>query len=320
MSSADVAVQVADLRKRYRGGLFRKAVDALRGVSFEVPRGQIFGLLGPNGAGKTTIVKILLGIIRSSKGSAALLGLPAGDRKGRRRVGYLPENMQLPAYQTARTALEYYGALSGMDARAVRKKSGELLERVGLAGRERESVKQFSKGMRQRLGLAQALLHDPELLILDEPTDGLDPVGRSQVRDIMRGLRDEGRTVFVNSHLLQEVELVCTNVAILNHGELRYMGSAEEFSSMAHDSELELEVLTDEPTLRECLVDCDIHSVANGVEGKLDVTLSVSSQSDIDHIIDRLRARRIGIVSLSRRKKTLEDLFLDVVSQRRDSA
>lgn len=315
MSSADVAVRVADLRKRYRGGLFRKAVDALQGVSFEVPRGQIFGLLGPNGAGKTTVVKILLGIIRSSQGSASLLGLPAGDRQGRRRVGYLPENMQLPAHQSARSALKYYGALSGMEARQIRKKSAELLDRVGLAGREKESVKQFSKGMRQRLGLAQALLHDPELLILDEPTDGLDPVGRSQVRDIMRSLREEGRTVFINSHLLQEVELVCTNVAILNHGELRYMGSAEEFSSVAHDSELELEVMTDEPTVRECLADYQIHSVANGVDGRLDVALSVSSQSDIDSIIDRLRARQIGIVALSRRKKTLEDLFLDVVSQ-----
>lgn len=313
MNDSSPAVLVNDLRKKY-GGLFKRKVDALRGVSFEVPKGQIFGLLGPNGAGKTTIIKILLGIVRSSGGSATLLGHPAGNRSGRRRVGYLPENLQIPNHQTARTALEYYGRLSGMDHSVIESRGAELLERVGLSSRQKESVKQFSKGMRQRLGLAQALLHDPELLILDEPTDGLDPVGRSQVREIMRQLSDEGRTVFINSHLLQEVELVCDHVAILNHGELKYIGSVEDFTSVAENSELSLELATSENVFREVVSDADA-TIVNQPNGRISARINVKDQVGVDRIIDSLRKNDISILSLSRHKKTLEDVFLDLVSQ-----
>lgn len=318
MSDSVVAVHVDGLRKRYSGGFFGKSVDALRGVSFEVPKGEIFGLLGPNGAGKTTIIKILLGIVRATGGSASLLGHAAGKRIGRHRVGYLPENLQVPRHQNARTALEYFGRLSGMDHSEIRSRGAELLDKVGLKARQTESVKQFSKGMRQRLGLAQALLHDPELLILDEPTDGLDPVGRSQVRDILRELSDQGRTVFVNSHLLQEVELVCDRVAILNQGELKYIGGAEEFSSVANESatQLDLEVLGGENVVAECLRTFQDAEFSGSETGRTRVSLNVKDQDEINAIVDALRQQGIGIVALSRRRKTLEDFFLDVVNQK----
>src|SRR6516225_11299422 len=199
------AIEVESLSKTYRDGLFsRKTVEALRGVTFQVERGTIFGLLGPNGAGKTTLIKVLLGIVHKSGGKASLMGLPAGDRRGRRSVGYLPENHRIPRHHTANTALEYYGALSGMRGRDIRKRRPELLELVGLSAWGGSSVKKFSKGMLQRLGLAQALMHDPELLVLDEPTDGVDPVGRKHIRDVLRGMEERGLTIFLNSHLLAE--------------------------------------------------------------------------------------------------------------------
>lgn len=221
---------VDSLRKVYRGGRWwrRSDIHALQGVSLSACRGQVFGLLGPNGAGKTTLIKILLGVIRSSGGRASLFGLPAGSTPARRRVGYLPESLRVDRHHTARSALSFYGRLSGLDSKAIRDRSDELLELVGLSTRDRESVKRFSKGMLQRLGLAQALMHDPDLLVLDEPTDGLDPVGRQEVRKVIERLRAAGKTIFLNSHILHEVELVCTHLAIMAHGEVLASGSLDE--------------------------------------------------------------------------------------------
>ena len=314
MTSSSSVVHVQDLRKCYRRGMFGRRVDALQGVSLEVPRGKVFGLLGPNGAGKTTMIKILLGIIRASGGKASLLGWPAGDRRGRRRVGYLPENLQVPAHQTATTALEYFGRLSGMSHQAIRTRRDELLSLVGLKGREKESVTKFSKGMRQRLGLAQALLHDPELLILDEPTDGLDPIGRSDVRTILRQLSDEGRTVFVNSHLLQEVELVCDHVAILNHGTLRYVGSLDDFTG-SDDANLDLILVAQEARVRSLLAERSIQSIATQPDGRLRLSINVDGQEEVNQIVDQLRQGNVDILSLNRRKQTLESFFLDIVNR-----
>lgn len=316
MTDDSVAVKVHDLRKRYGGGWFGRTVDALQGVSFEVPKGQVFGLLGPNGAGKTTVIKILLGIVRPTGGGATLLGRPAGDRAGRLRVGYLPENLQIPRHQTARTAMEYYGRLSGLDNSVIRERSSELLDRVGLGGRDKESVKQFSKGMRQRLGLAQSLLHDPELLILDEPTDGLDPVGRSQVRAIMNQLAEEGRTVFVNSHLLQEVELVCDHVAIMNFGQLKFVGSVDSFDSTDAQEDLDLQLVGDQQVAEESLQAHQVKAWNRLPTGHVTAKIAIRDQAEIDHVVDALRQRGIGIAALSRNKKTLEDFFLDVVQHK----
>ena len=202
-----------------------------------------------------------------------------------------------------------------MEYDQIRDRGEKLLEKVGLKGRQKESVKQFSKGMRQRLGLAQALLHDPELLILDEPTDGLDPVGRSQVRDIMRELAEEGRTVFVNSHLLQEVELICDHVAILNHGQLKFSGSVDELTTATGDSDLHLEVIGQPDPLRACLSAHRIDRIDAGGSGRVAMKVQVQGQDEINQIVDTLRQNGHGIVGLSRSKKSLEDFFLDLVSK-----
>ncbi len=223
---AEPAVWVRDLEKTYRDGWFsRDDVRALAGVSFRVARGEIFGLLGPNGAGKTTLIKILLGIVQRTGGEASLLGGAAGDRRSRRRVGYLPENNRVPRHHTGFTALEYFGGLSGLSPREVRRRRGDLLKLVGLENWGDVGVRKYSKGMQQRLGLAQALLHDPELLILDEPTDGVDPVGRSEMRSLLVELKQAGKTIFLNSHHLQEIELVCDRVVILQRGLVRREGA-----------------------------------------------------------------------------------------------
>src|SRR5262249_30495350 len=173
-----------------------------------------------NGAGKTTLVKVLLGIAWKSSGDAFLLGEPSGAVAVRARVGYLPEDHRFPDYHTGRTLLSFYGKLMGMPRRDRLRRSDELLELVGMAGRARAKVRTYSKGMKQRLGVAQAILHDPEVIFLDEPTDGVDPVGRREIRDLMQRLKGRGKTLFLNSHLLGEVELVCDRVAILQRGEL----------------------------------------------------------------------------------------------------
>ena len=312
MTDTAASIQVNDLRKRYASGWFGRRVDALQGVTFEVPKGQVFGLLGPNGAGKTTIIKILLGIVRATSGTASLLGHSAGNRFGRRRVGYLPENLLLPRHQNAQTALEFYGRLSGLDSETIKRRGGELLDRVGLADRKKESVQQYSKGMRQRLGLAQALLHDPELLVLDEPTDGLDPVGRSQVRELLLELGAEGRTVFLNSHLLQEVEMVCDHVAILSRGELKYVGAVSDFAS-GSASEVDIVVVGGEESLEEKLANYKLAKCEAIASGRLKLTLHVKDPSETNCVIDILRADGVSIESVAPRKRTLEDLFLEVV-------
>jgi len=318
IANNDSVIDIHEVEKEFRSG-FRKRVRALCGVSFQVGKGEIFGLLGPNGAGKTTIIKVLLGIVRRSGGKASLLGFPAGDRRGRRRVGYLPENLRLPRHQTARTALEFYGRLSGLSRTEIRRKTDPLLEQVGLLGRDRESVGRFSKGMSQRLGLAQALLHEPDVLILDEPTDGLDPVGRNQIRNILQRLKDEGRTVFLNSHLLQEVELVCDRVAILDQGKLRFEGTIAELTP-AEFSELELVLVGDEQQARSALGSRDIKEFQKTADDSIQALVMVNDQDDINQLIDDLRLAGIGISHVTIRRKTLEDAFIELVSQDQSSS
>ena len=306
----EASIEVRDLRKSYRNGMFRKRFEALKGVSFEVGRGEIFGLLGPNGAGKTTLIKVLLGIVRRSGGVATLLNRPAGDRTSRVRVGYLPENLRIAPHHTAHTALEYYGKLSGLPMKDIKARRGELLESVGLADRTRESVKKYSKGMLQRLGLCQALMHDPEVLILDEPTDGLDPVGRSHVRNVLNGLKEHGKTIFLNSHILQEVELVCDRVAILDRGHVKALGTVEEISP-ANDGNVELE-LTVSGTRQAIEAALAARATSNWeMSGEHHrVRVQTTDQVAVDACIDDLRRSGLSIINLSRRRLSLEDVFL----------
>jgi len=311
----DSVIDVQELRKTYRDGfLGRRGIEALKGVSFQVQRGTIFGLLGPNGAGKTTLIKVLLGIVRKTGGTAALLGQPAGDRRGRRSVGYLPENHRIPRHHTANSALEYYGSLSGMSGAEIRSRRPELLELVGLGSWGRSPVKKFSKGMLQRLGLAQALMHNPELLILDEPTDGVDPVGRSEMRGTLQRLKSEGKTIFINSHLLQEIELVCDRVGILVQGELRREGLVEEITR-PQQTEIELTVLGSEVAIREALGFQQIASMKPLGENRFHIVLHIPDQSAVDQTIDGLRTGGISIEELARRRDTLEEAFLGIVAQ-----
>ena len=196
-------------------------IHALKGVSLTVQRGEIFGLLGQNGAGKTTLIKILLGITKKTDGQA-LATRPAGRRRPRfaSRVGYLPEDHRFPDYHTGASLLDFYGALLGVPAGVRRQRIPEVLETVGLKGRMHYKIRTYSKGMKQRVGIAQALLHEPDVIFLDEPTDGVDPVGRREIRDLMQALKAEGKTIFLNSHLLSEVEQICDRVAILDRGHL----------------------------------------------------------------------------------------------------
>ena len=315
MPDDSLAIDVAQLYKTYRDGWFgRRRVEALKGVSFQVPRGQIFGLLGPNGAGKTTLIKVLLGVVRRSAGDAHLLGYRAGDRQGRRRVGYLPENHRIPRHHTGNSALDYYGSLSGLPRSEIRRRRPALLEAVGLAEWGKVSVRKYSKGMQQRLGLAQAMLHEPELLILDEPTDGVDPVGRSEMRALLQGLKEQGKTIFLNSHLLQEVELVCDRVAILNKGELLRVGQISDLT-LRPETEVVFTLQADEAAIRSVTQGWNVAQFVGIGAGQFNVSLRVQGQAALDECIDALRRRQVSIVAISRSRQTLEEAFLSIITQ-----
>jgi len=333
------AIETQDLRKTYVEGLLRrKRQEALKGVSLRVERGEIFGLLGGNGAGKTTFIKTLLGIIRRTGGEARMLGFPAGDRRGRKLVGYLPENLRVPRHLTGYTALELYGHLSNLPTSVIKQRRGPLLEKVGLAERAKDPVRTYSKGMLQRLGLAQAMLHDPELFILDEPTDGLDPLARSQVRGYLLDLKRQGKTIFLNSHILQEVELICDRVAILDRGNLRRVANVAEITSgrgsiadsvsaiggngQPHATpealELHLDLTGPEATIRQTLGTLPISKWQPFSATDVRVVARVPHQPAVDDLIDRLRRAGISIVGLSRRRVSLEDAYLEIVAEAAD--
>lgn len=223
------AATFENVEKVYRSGLFgRGGVPAVRGVTLAVPAGAVFGLLGPNRAGKTTLVKLLLSLARPTAGAVTRLGEPVASRRTLARVGYMHENHAFPRYLTASEVLTFYGGLSGVPSGEVAGRAAALLERVGLADRGREPIGRFSKGMVQRLGLAQALVNDPDLLILDEPTEGLDLFGRQLLRDVIGGFRRAGKTVLLVTHVLPEVEELCDELAVIVAGKLAYRGSLPE--------------------------------------------------------------------------------------------
>jgi ABC-2 type transport system ATP-binding protein len=301
------AIQVHDLRKTYpasRG----KSVAALGGVSLQADPGTIFGLIGQNGAGKTTLVKILLGLATPTSGSASLLGRSPKDPSARRRVGYLPEQMRLPDYLNAKDFLRYMGKLNGVESAAMNQRIPKLLETVGL-GDIREPVKSYSKGMQQRLGLAQALINDPDVLFLDEPTDGLDPLGRKEVRDLLLRLRAEGKTIFLNSHLLSEIEFVCDKIAILNKGEVACTSVPSEFTRGRG-----------EYLVRVAAVNNAVRTAAEAVIQSRQIvwqenTLRFSPRdlAQLNALLDRLRQVPVEIEAVEPVKLSLEEFFLQVV-------
>jgi len=227
------------LSKVYRSFWGLPRVRALNGVDFAVPRGSVFGLLGPNGSGKTTIIKLLLGLARPTSGRAVVLGKPAGDQKARARIGYLPEESYLYSFLSGDQTLDFYGKLFGLNKRIRRERSEHLLDTMGLDKRDRRrKVGSYSKGMARIIGLAQALINDPDLIILDEPTTGLDPIGTLQMKELIKELQKQGKTVFLSSHLLADVEDVCDRILILYRGQVKIIGAVDELLSLKDVFEL----------------------------------------------------------------------------------
>jgi len=234
----ETVLEVRDLHKTFKTGLGidlkqglgirRKVVSAVQGVSFEVQSGEVFGFLGPNGAGKTTTIKMCMGLIRATRGTVSLFGDDEPSLDARARIGYLPEHPYFYDYLTPVEILDFYGRLFGIPNKERRKRIDALLERVGLEDARRRALRKFSKGMLQRVGIAQALINDPDLLVLDEPLSGLDPIGRKEIRDILVELRSRGKTIFFSSHILSDIETICDRVAIIHHGKVQDVGRVED--------------------------------------------------------------------------------------------
>ncbi|MFQ5411787.1 MAG: ABC transporter ATP-binding protein [Phycisphaerae bacterium] len=291
------AVDLRSVRKTYG-----KVVQALRGVDVRVGSGEIFGLLGPNGAGKSTLVKIMMTVVRADQVEGTVLGRPVGHRETMGRVGYLPESHRFPGYLTGAQLLDYYAALAKVSRADRRRRSPSLLERVGLRRWAQTRISGYSKGMLQRLGIAQALMNDPDLVVLDEPTDGLDPVGRRDVRKLLLDLRAEGKTVFLNSHLLGELEQICDSVVILVAGEVARQGKLSDLMARSRAYRI--------------IVDGELSPALAEIErrgGRLDgnaVILEGEGLKQVNVMIDLLRARGLLIESVVPHRSSLEDIFL----------
>ncbi|HLN81730.1 MAG TPA: ABC transporter ATP-binding protein [Thermoanaerobaculia bacterium] len=300
-------IQADGLRKVYRSRFGTRRVTALDGIDLSVGPGEVFGLLGPNGAGKTTAVKILLGLTQPTEGSARLFGIPAADPESRRRVGYLPEGHRFPGYLTARQTLSIFGRMSGMERAALKTRIPELLARVRLSEWADVKVKRFSKGMTQRLGLAAALVHDPEVLLLDEPTDGVDPVGRREIRDLLRGEAERGRAILLNSHLLSEIELTCDRVAVLRRGKVAAEGSIADLTAQGSRYRM-----TASP-VDEALLTAFRESGASVERVNGHLVVGTRDVAHLNALVDALRARGGMLSELAPVRSTLEDVFVDLV-------
>jgi ABC-2 type transport system ATP-binding protein len=300
-------IQADGLRKVYRSRFGTRRVTALDGINLSVGAGEVFGLLGPNGAGKTTAVKILLGLTQATEGSARLFGIPAADPESRRRVGYLPEGHRFPGYLTARQTLSIFGRMSGMERTALKTRIPDLLARVRLSEWADVKVKRFSKGMTQRLGLAAALVHDPEVLLLDEPTDGVDPVGRREIRDLLRGEAARGRAILLNSHLLSEIELTCDRVAVLRRGKVAAEGRIADLTAQGSRYKM-----TASP-VDEALLAAFRESGASVERVNGHLVVGTRDVAHLNALVDALRARGGMLSELAPVRSTLEDVFVDLV-------
>ena len=308
MSSAHPVV-VRNVGKTYGKGLFgSKGHRALDDVTLSVERGQVFGLLGPNGAGKTTLIKILLGLAHKTEGEAFLFGEPVGNALSRKRVGYLPESHRLPPYLTGRKLLERFGMMCGRDRAWLRGQIPASLEMVGMGDAADRKIREYSKGMMQRIGLAQAMIHEPEIVFLDEPTDGVDPVGRAAVRQIVQNLKDSNVTVFINSHLLQEVELVCDRVVIMTHGKILRQGSIAELTPRTGRYQFELANAPAELATLLAGLGTTFELTPTGFEVQM-------SESELDLCVDRLRAAGASVRGILARRLNLEQAFIRMVRE-----
>ncbi|TVS20289.1 MAG: ABC transporter ATP-binding protein [Planctomycetaceae bacterium] len=279
-SGGDVIIQTQNLTKVYRDFWGRQKVRALKALDLEVRRGEIFGLLGPNGSGKTTTMKLLLGLLFPTSGQALVFGKDATDVSKNERIGYLPEESYLYRFLNAEETLDFYGRLFDMPAALRRQRIDELIESVNLGWARRRQLKEYSKGMARRIGLAQALINDPDLIMLDEPTTGLDPIGTREMKDLILRLRDQGKTVLMCSHLLADVQDVCDRIAILYQGELKELGRVDRLLTVQDVTQIQ----------------------ARG--------LSLEAQDEIKTVIQRHQGT---LMSMNNPTSTLEELFLNIV-------
>jgi ABC-2 type transport system ATP-binding protein len=280
----EVLIETRNLTKIYRDFWGRQKKVALRALNLQIERGEIFGLLGPNGSGKTTTIKLLLGLLFPTSGEAIVLGKPAEDVRKNERIGYLPEESYLYRFLNAEETLDFYGRLFDLSTEQRTKRAQELIEMVGLAKDKKRVLKEYSKGMRQRIGLAQALINDPELVVLDEPTSGLDPLGTRWMKDLIRELRDKGKTILMCSHRLDDVQDVCDRIAILHEGELQELGRVRTLLEDANRLEMQ----------------------ATGVK------LTDDLRRELTEVVQRHGGQ---VASLGHPTTTLEDLFLRIVAE-----
>src|SRR5580704_12470474 len=297
------AIEILGLEKTYLVGFWRKRPKrALHPLHLAVEDGEIFGFLGPNGAGKTTTLKLLMGLVFPTAGSARILGREWTDPSVKAQIGFLPEQPYFYDYLTAHELLEYYGQLSGVPAKQRKQRVERVLDQVGLHDVQGVQLRKFSKGMLQRVGIGQAILHDPKLVFFDEPMSGLDPMGRREVRDLMEQLKHEGKTVFFSTHILSDAEALCDRVAIIHKGELRGVGAVADLTSSVHGKvEIVWQGTTVPSSLRALGAECHVTG---------DTVRAVLSEANQDTAIEALRRERLRLISVIPVRTSLEDYFV----------
>lgn len=301
------AIRIRDLRKKFRLGFIPKTRPVLKGITFSVREGEIFGYLGPNGAGKTTTIKCLLGLIRPDAGTVDIFGRSSLSPRSRETLGFLPENPYFYDYLTSREFLAFTADLFGLARRDKAERIARLLKLVGLERAADLPLRKYSRGMLQRAGLAQALINDPKLVILDEPLGGMDPLGRKEIRDIIVRFKDEGKTVFFTSHILQDIEMICDRVAIIVGGRIVREGALRDLVSE--------KVLFTEVTVSGIAAEA-FGGLGESLSVQGDrVLLKVFEEAKVDEVLDLVRDRKGRLVSLSPRTETLEDIFVETVTR-----
>jgi ABC-2 type transport system ATP-binding protein len=307
------AIEILGLEKTYKVGFWRKRPKrALHPLHLTVEEGEIFGFLGPNGAGKTTTLKLLMGLVFPTAGSARILGCNWTDPQIRAQIGFLPEQPYFYDHLTAHELLKYYGQLSGVPARNLSARIEKVLQRVGLPDIQGVQLRKFSKGMLQRVGIAQAILHDPKLVFFDEPMSGLDPMGRREVRDLMEQLKQEGKTVFFSTHILSDAEALCDRVAIIHQGELRGVGAVADLTSSVQSKVEVIWAGTNIPVSLKALgAECHVTG---------DTVRAVLAENQQDAAIDALRRERMRLIAVTPVRISLEEYFVEKLKRAETSA
>lgn len=304
-------IEINSVGKAYKTDFWKKPIVALKDVSFSIEKGSLFGLIGPNGAGKTTLIKILLDLVRPSFGDIKVFGQDWTESNIKSRIGYLPEQTYYYDYLKPEEVLQFYGKLFGLSTTEIKQKSIELLKLVNLYTRRDRKLSHFSKGMLQRIGIAQALINDPELVIMDEPMSGLDPVGRKEVRDIILNLKDKGKTVLIASHILSDVEALCDNVAIVINGQLKACGPIADMVN-ANIKRIDMTLQGDHKSLFNDKEKYTVRKV-----GK-DTIVSLAKEDYLNVALSITQDNNINVLGIHRHKETLEDIFVDQVKEDRE--